>query len=673
MRKPDNTDRARGRSRRLGRLLLQRSPKALMLVAFAYGLSLLLQAPFAFTASFLSSSRPADFDFADFYHGVADARPVVDLDTNIVVVNIDRLDRAEIAATLDMMRDASPRAVGIDILFQEPHEPLTDAYLIDAIRELPAVVLTQSMEQDGANGKFRVAERSFFADSAGCNVHFGASNLPSRVAGGSVREFRPEFPSASGGVVPGFASALLTEVSPSLAAELRSRRRELEVIDYPSHTFNVYTPDQLTDEAIRGKVVLLGAINMVEDMHPTPVNASMPGILIHAHALSTMLDGRWVDRRSQAWSTAIACLLCFFVTLGFCVLPIGIKGITLRSLQMALLVGVLYFGYRLYVQERIIIDFAPTLLMIGFGLFACDIFLGLSTIAKWIFNKNKQRYAMKQALTLLAMFLLPFVASAQYVVREVSGKVTVQRNGASVSLNRDAECGRGDVFNLPEGSSVSLLHTVTNKVYKAQGPATLTISQIVAAASAKKDRHLGNVLAQVNIGRSSSGSQVYEQNGMVRRSQAVLDPDTYGLSVEPEALAIAILNNAGNELTDGNTLQVTALAADSLIGFSARSVASSPVYFNVIKLAFDSDGKAVNADISELGQAVAPYMLQPQQELTREHPAAGASQCNVKHMIVATPCAFDIDELLDIMEELLESGTPIPSPDQTLELNVFVL
>lgn len=655
--------------------LLRNTPKALLLVALAYGLSLLLQAPFAFTASFLSSSRPADFDFSDFYATVADARPVADLDTNIVVVNIDRLDRAEIAATLDLIRFSEPRAVGIDVLFQEPHEAATDAYLIDAIKDLPAVVMTQSLEcRGGGDDVFSVAERSFFADSLGENVTFGASNLPARMAGGSIREFRPDFPMACGQSMPGFVAALAAAASPGQYARMQERGRQLEVIDYPSHTFNVYTIGELAEQPVdlHDKVVLLGAINMVEDMHPTPIDAAMPGILIHAYALSTVLDGRWVDRRSQAWSYGLACLLTFLITLGFTVLPIGIKGITLRTMQMAIMLSALYFGYRLYVEQRIIIDFAPTLLMIGFGLFACDIFLGLTTITKWLLRHVNNQRAMKQAITLMLLILLPAVASAQYVVREVTGKVTVQRSGASVPVQVNGECGRGDVFNLPEGSSLALLHSVTNKIYKAQGPATLNISQIVAAASAKKDSHAGNVLAQINIGRSGApgASQVYEQNGMVRRSQAVLDPDTYGISVEPEALAVAILNGTSSQ--SESPLDVTPLANDSVIGFSARCVSSAPVYFNVLKLTADADGKVSSADISSLGQAVAPYMLQPQQELTREHPADTGTH-GERHLLVATPYGYDIDELLDIMEELIESGTPLPAADQSLEVFVYEL
>lgn len=375
-------------------------PTALLLVGLAYLLSLVMTAPFAFTASFLNTSAVTDFDFSDFYANVANQRPVSEVDQTVMVINLENSDRAEYAAILEALQSTSPAAIGIDVLFQEPHEPLTDEWLINSLRSLPNLVMTESLIKLPGVDSFKVSERSFFADTLGHGIKFAASNLPARITSGAIRTFRPMYPTADS-TVQGLASALASIAKPHSINALTERIGEgksNEIINYASRVIPVFTPGVIVDnpDTVNGKVLLVGSVSQTEDIHPTPVNHAMSGILIHAYAVSTILRNDYIDRVGTAGEWTIACILCFIITLGFCLIPVEYKGLTLRLTQMVMLLTVIYIGYYLFVEKNLIIDFSPSLLMITFGLFACDLRLGLVSI----FKKSKSYLSKKSNKTL---------------------------------------------------------------------------------------------------------------------------------------------------------------------------------------------------------------------------------------------------------------------------------
>lgn len=377
-------------------------PTAILLVGLAYLLSLVMTAPFAFTAGFLNSSKTDDFDFSDFYNVVADGRPVREIDDKVVVINLENSDRSEFAAILELLQSAHPAAIGIDVLFQEPHHPSTDEWLISSLRKLDNVVMAESLLKDPEEDVFTVSDRSFFADTIGENIEFAASNLPARIPSGTVRTFRSEYPTAHGNIT-GFAAAIAKKADSEAAKELFRRNNEQEIINYPSREITILPLNELTNSlnVIDGKVLLLGAVSKTEDIHPTPTDNNMSGILIHAYAISTILHKNYIDRHNSTVEWAIACLLCFIITLGFCVIPVNIKGLVLRITQIILLILVIYIGYYLFVEKNTIIDFSPSLLMITFGLFACDLRLGFVTIYRKLRShfRNKKQKAKKSLTT----------------------------------------------------------------------------------------------------------------------------------------------------------------------------------------------------------------------------------------------------------------------------------
>ncbi len=371
--------------------------KAAVLTVLAFGMSFVLMQPFSLSLAMLVSSNDRhDFNITDFYNIVADSREVRELDRDIVLVDITDATREDLAYLLDAMPDFEPRAVGLDVMFDVPHED--DSLLLSAIERLPDMVMIVDMEADKEFGAktFHLSQTPFFFDSI-AHTSYGASNLPTKYAGGVVREFAVEFPIAKitppyADVIPSFSVVLAEKVDSASVAALKDRGNKHELINYPSRNFIKIPWTDIASYAddIRGKIVLIGALNSSEDKHATPVNTSMSGMEIHAHALSTIINHNYLDSLGKWGDIIIAFLLCYVLALIHVYLPVEFKALALRVLQLLLVCGVIYIGYHFFVENNVVINFSYALLMMAFILFTCDIWFGSIGLYKFCKGKWKK-------------------------------------------------------------------------------------------------------------------------------------------------------------------------------------------------------------------------------------------------------------------------------------------
>lgn len=369
--------------------------KALGITALAFALSFMFMAPFtASTAAFFSTPEKNDFTITDFYNIVADSRAVSHLDDNVVIVNIDNSGRPDIADILQIVSLAGARAVGLDVMFEDPREG--DEVLLDAIRVSPNLIMPVSMRLADRPGLFRLDNTQtyfapeHYADSLHLAVDYAASSMPSKYEGTMIREMQVFFPLASGDTILSVPAALVQMADPDAYRTLRARGNMLEYINFHSRRFTVLEPESLLDNAdmLTGRIVLIGAIHELGDLHPTPVNSAMPGVLIHAHCIATALDGAYMRALPKWCNVLIGFLLCFIVVLTHVSLNNGAKALVLRLLQVALLWIIVQIGYWLFISHSIIVDFSYALLMLAFGLFASDIWVGVTVLAQ----KTRERY-----------------------------------------------------------------------------------------------------------------------------------------------------------------------------------------------------------------------------------------------------------------------------------------
>lgn len=371
--------------------------KTTCIVALAYLLSVLFIKPLAFSEStFLSLQDKRDFTVTDFFNSVANQRSVRALDPNIIIVNIDTADRDEIARILNILTICEPGAVGVDATFDIPSG--NDDALIEAVNSCPGIVLAMTVSPDGetydGRQKFQICDKSFFQDDNPA-LTYAAVNLPTVHEKSTVRQFPVYFEGARGTRINSFAVAVAEKLDPVAVEELYDRGTPLEVINFPSREFTEIEPSEIADnaDAIRGKIVLLGALHDEGDVHVTPTEMSMPGVRIHAHAISTIIDREYFTQLSDAQNWIIALVLCFMLVYLNVSINLGIKGMVLRIIQVLMLYLIVRIGYYLFIEHRVITDFSLSFLMITFGLFACDTWIGLATICRWAMRRLSALHA----------------------------------------------------------------------------------------------------------------------------------------------------------------------------------------------------------------------------------------------------------------------------------------
>lgn len=339
---------------------------------------------------FAPMEKASDFRISDFYNIVADGREVRTLDSQIVVVNIDGCSRDMIADVVEQIDFCAPKAIGLDVLFDYPGPD--DSHLLSVLSECENLVLPVSVIYD--SGKVTGLAGSFFYDSLPKDRYYGAVNLAGSDARSVIREFRPFF-IESKDTIFNFSVQLARMTESKTAGYLLARKDSLETIFYPSREFEIIDAADVlrSQDLLRDKTVLVGAINDFSDKHETPAVADMPGILVHANTLATILHKDYIRKSGKAIDWSIAFILCFLVVFTNLKLrPFDSGAMLVRILQMLMLYFIVMIGCKLFINNHIYIDFSYPLMMVGTGLVTTDMLLGLFSFGKFIYERPKKIY-----------------------------------------------------------------------------------------------------------------------------------------------------------------------------------------------------------------------------------------------------------------------------------------
>lgn len=217
------------------------------------------------------------------------------------------VDRDFLADIITLLDEAGAKAIGLDILIDQATESEKDQRLIDAIRAYDGpLVLAFADERAG----LRPPQEAFlaeFLERSGATP--GLATVPYD-GDGVVRRFH-HVDEQSG--VSGFPTAMLqvTGVEPPFPLDEEGgivdwRRETVNGDDplqtLPSHTIlNPALPKIFLKNWFGDRYVMIGADLEQTDRHRTSLtvdttieNPTNPGVLVHAHVLSQMLDGRVV-------------------------------------------------------------------------------------------------------------------------------------------------------------------------------------------------------------------------------------------------------------------------------------------------------------------------------------------------------------------------------------------
>ncbi len=362
---------------------------SLCIVGFTFLFSKWLAYDFSSLSLYLNSDGDEQL-ISDFYNAVANKRASRTLNTDIVIVGIDDCSRSEIAEVIELVSLSSPKAIGLDVIFNYPS--IEGELIIEAIRSCDNIILPLNLKYDPDEEIFSEGIVSYFYDSLS-SPSFGAVNLSSKGFKNRVREFRPYFQSGET-QIPHFSVALAQIADSAAVDNLVSRGRKLENITYHSLDFETIESDRLIDniESLTDKIVLIGTLKDVSDFHITPVNPQMPGVLIQAYSIATILDASYIKVTPEWIEWVIAILLCFGVVfINLIIRANDFGNMTIRIIQGLILYVIILIGCQLYIHSNIYVNFAFPIIMVGLGLFSCDIYLGIINYSKVIFRNKKKK------------------------------------------------------------------------------------------------------------------------------------------------------------------------------------------------------------------------------------------------------------------------------------------
>jgi len=222
------------------------------------------------------------------------------------------IDRKFLADLLTTLAARDPRAIGLDVLFDQPTEPAKDAALRNTLRSLKVPVIVSYTDNPAV---VTDDQRAYLDDFVPPRLRAYATLATDQFD--TARWVYPGHVGADGRYIPGFARALAAAVGVKTAPTL---------VDIAWHgrpspdvpAFREYPADvvgSLPADWFKNKIILIGTDLSLTDRHRTPFStvfegqeAMMPGVLIHAHSLAQFLEGRGPP--SVGWGRNLIIVFC---------------------------------------------------------------------------------------------------------------------------------------------------------------------------------------------------------------------------------------------------------------------------------------------------------------------------------------------------------------------------
>ena len=335
-------------------------------------------------------------------------------DTNIVIVNIAELHRAEIAEQVHIINQCHPKVIGIDSFFRKlkPKHPEGDSLLAKAFEEVKNLILVSKLHYNDTLKTFDSLETSHPIFMR--NTMTGSANLltEGEESFRTARMFSPFDTIASGSrkgwVEPFFAVKIAEAYRPGALNIVRDRGNELETILYRGNVYGAKAKFAVIDaqdildsnflpEFLTNKIVLMGYMgrelgtseNVWDiDKFFTPLNdkyvgkavPDMYGIVVHANIISMILNHHFVDE-SEGWMDfAIGIIICFASVVAFHFalrrVPQLFDPVT-KLVQLALIIVLIFIEVQIYRKVHFRVDFGIALAAIALAPDLLEIYLHL--------------------------------------------------------------------------------------------------------------------------------------------------------------------------------------------------------------------------------------------------------------------------------------------------------
>lgn len=217
------------------------------------------------------------------------------------------VDRAFLAGLLKDLQSKGVRAIGVDVLFDAPTEAEKDALLKRTLTDLTVPTFISYTNTESVVDPDQLEYLNEFVPA----TMRAATNLATDPFDGAVRwifpgETAPGMPKSFPRVGAEIAGVKTTDAWAPIAWRPSAADGASPFPVFPAHAVAV-----MPKAWFEGKIVLVGAILSITDRHRTPLaiaddgeRGMMPGILVQAHALSQLLEGR--EAHQITWRTSLA-------------------------------------------------------------------------------------------------------------------------------------------------------------------------------------------------------------------------------------------------------------------------------------------------------------------------------------------------------------------------------
>lgn len=263
-------------------------------------------------------------------------------DTLAVLPYRSPIDRGFLATVMVSLLRAEVRAIGLDILLDQPTEPGKDA----ALREAMLAAGSRLVAITAAPDTPLTEDQRRFLDSYLLGLPLGYANLAKDRIDGTVRRHLPRLAAEAGGDRDSFPVMLARAAG---ATDLPTEPFEIawhgrpDAATPPFPVYPAHAVPFLPRDWLAGRIILIGAVISDGDRHRTPPASAgppMPGVEIQAHVLAQILDHR-TPPRVPFWLGAV--LTATLAALGLAVARSG-RPPWVQGLACAAVLALLWSG-----------------------------------------------------------------------------------------------------------------------------------------------------------------------------------------------------------------------------------------------------------------------------------------------------------------------------------------
>ncbi|TDT46494.1 CHASE2 domain-containing sensor protein [Maribacter spongiicola] len=298
-----------------------------MLFSFiVLGIVLLIGLNLSFFSPFKNAFK--DFSYLDLYYSERLNEDHFALNDDIILVNIDRLNRKQIAEVIDALKKSGPKVIGLDVIFKETEDPIWDNYLASKLDD-ESLIFAYSI----------VNKSEVYTDSSihTINNNKGYANFNFDTDAVVIRDFQGVKKSDTKTLVSFPVMVAKKYKGNNWFIEKESYFEKERPINYSGkrEEFLILESKDIIGERlipfIQDKIVLVGYLGNemtytfdIEDKHYTPMNAKFVGksppdafgLVIHANIVQMLISNTYIQVVPN-WVLTILTVMLTFISLAY--------------------------------------------------------------------------------------------------------------------------------------------------------------------------------------------------------------------------------------------------------------------------------------------------------------------------------------------------------------------